>query len=254
MTPQNLVILQGFQPNQPIVLRISDIAMMQIVDLAYPQLHEKISGIDRIYIAPEIMNSTPDSENVVTGKADVWSLGVIMFILISGGMPENNSEQIVFDLQKLLEQQVSPELVSFVEECLNPNPEERPSTKDLERHIFIQNHKRGALKAIVQDYEEEGEESINCYKLQISCVMDEIIHRQCSFNATKLRLVQNIEDDFIKALQHERYASQNASFNGEGNNSKENTIQFKVVRELIRHQLDSFETERLLKPLPVYEE
>ena len=38
------------------------------------------------------MNSTPDSEDVVTGKADVWSLGVIMFILISGGMPENNSE------------------------------------------------------------------------------------------------------------------------------------------------------------------
>ena len=84
--------------------------------------------------------------------------------------------------------------------------------------------------------------------------MDEIIHRQCTFNATKLRLVQNIEDDFIKALQHERYASQNASFNGEGNHAKENTIQFKVVRELIRHQLDSFETERLLKPLPVYEE
>ena len=41
--------------------------------------------------------------------------------------------------------------------------------------------------------------------------MEEIIHRQCSFNATKLRLVQNIEDDFIKALQHERYANQEAA-------------------------------------------
>ena len=40
----------------------------------------------------------------------------------------------------------------------------------------MQEYNRGALKTKVQK-EESGEESINCYKLQISCVMDEIIHR-----------------------------------------------------------------------------
>ena len=74
----------------------------------------------------------------------------------------------------------------------------------------MQLEEKGALNPRVREYEEHGEESINCYKLQIACVMEEIIHRQCSFNATKLRLVQNIEDDFIKALQHERYANQEA--------------------------------------------
>ena len=38
------------------------------------------------------MNSSPDSEVEITGKADVWSLGVIMFILISGGMPDTGTE------------------------------------------------------------------------------------------------------------------------------------------------------------------
>ena len=129
------------------------------------------------------------NEVTVTGKADVWSLGVIMFVLIYGGLPETNSEQLVFNMDILLKMGVSRELVSFVEECLTPDPEERPSIQQLKRHAFMQLEERGALNPTVREYEEHGEESINCYKLQISCVMEEIIHRQCSFNATKLRLV-----------------------------------------------------------------
>ena len=64
--------------------------MMQVVDLAHPQLHEKVSRIDRIFISPEVMNNT--APELITGKADVWSLGVILYLLISGGLPDNNSD------------------------------------------------------------------------------------------------------------------------------------------------------------------
>ena len=178
-----------------------------------------------------------------------------MFLLISGGLPESNEDKIVFEMRDFEQVSISKEMRSFVEECLNVDPNLRPSVQQLERHVFMQGHKLGALQKKVQFFEEKGEESINCYKLQISCVMDEIVHRHFTFNTMKLKLVEGIEDDFIKAMQHERYASADANLELRLDNQQQaNTVQFKVVRELIKHQLDSFETERLLAPLPVYED
>ena len=85
-----------------------------MLDVTNPELHQQVSGIDRIFIAPEIING----DTTVTEKADIWTLGVILYILIIGGIQHNSSDNIEFDLY---ETKASDELMNFVNDCLNPN-------------------------------------------------------------------------------------------------------------------------------------
>ena len=110
-------------------------------------------------------------------------------------------------------------------------------------------HKAKSLSKDVPTPDETEEEDISCYKLSIACVMHEITHRHLTFNKAKLKAVGNIEDEFFKCMQHERYAGDIDHVQME-----ENSVQFKVVKGLILHQLDSFETNRLVQELPVEQE
>ena len=47
---------------------------------------------------------------------------------------------------------------------------------------------------------EDGEEEVNCYKLQIANVVNEIIHRHMTHNTQKVKAVLAIEDDFQKTF------------------------------------------------------
>ena len=99
--------------------------------------------------------------------------------------------------------------------------------------------------------EEEDEEDVNCYKIQIASVINEIVHRHSTLNQAKLKAVLNIEDDFIKAVldvnhRHNEAAKQDGDmgrFNVAPNSlisasaapKQSNSIPFKVVKELIKH-------------------
>ena len=85
-----------------------------------------ISGIDQIFTAPELIST---NETKVSEKVDSWSLGVILYLLITGGKFElnNNSDQVNFDFQESAWQNYSIELKDFIASCLIRDPEQRPS-------------------------------------------------------------------------------------------------------------------------------
>ena len=60
---------------------------MQLIDVTFPALQNRISGVDRMFMAPEIVSG----DSVITAKADTWTLGVILYLLVCGGVQENNS-------------------------------------------------------------------------------------------------------------------------------------------------------------------
>ena len=81
-----------------------------------------MSGIDQIFIAPELLSATSSK---ITEKVDSWSLGVILYLLITGGYFEfmNNSDQVNFDFQESAWQNYSIKLKDFIASCLIRDPE-----------------------------------------------------------------------------------------------------------------------------------
>mmetsp|Transcript_4957 Transcript_4957/g.3567 ORF Transcript_4957/g.3567 Transcript_4957/m.3567 type:complete len:215 (+) Transcript_4957:348-992(+) len=88
-----------------------------------------------LYMAPEVVK-----EEKYDGKVDVWAVGVLAFILLSGGPPFRGrtryeifrsikNQDLAFD--KPIWKRVSEEAKEFITEALNKDPSKRPTAADL---------------------------------------------------------------------------------------------------------------------------
>ncbi|KAM4675773.1 testis-specific serine/threonine-protein kinase 3-like [Discoglossus pictus] len=93
------------------------------------------------YAAPEILQGSPYDAI----KADIWSLGIILYVMVTGFMPYDDS-----DLIKLLEYQKRtvefPSSVKISDSCrdlissmLNIDPNERPDVHHILKHPWFTN-------------------------------------------------------------------------------------------------------------------
>ena len=64
---------------------------MQLLDIPHRlSISDHISGANRIYLAPELL----DEEAIITGKADIYSMGAILYLLITKGVSENYNQAV----------------------------------------------------------------------------------------------------------------------------------------------------------------
>jgi len=106
------------------------------------------------WMAPEVIK-----QSAYDSKADIWSLGITAIELAKGEppnsdlhpmrvlflIPKNNPPQLQGNYSKLFK--------DFVELCLNKEPEDRPTAKDLLRHRFIRQAKKTAyLQELIETY------------------------------------------------------------------------------------------------------
>jgi calcium-dependent protein kinase len=96
------------------------------------------------YMAPEIFN-----DNRYNEKADMWSLGIVLYILLTGKSPYYGRDDDViiaqaknakYNRSMLQHKNLSKQAVNLIEALLNKDPSQRLSAEQALRNPWIQKH------------------------------------------------------------------------------------------------------------------
>mmetsp|Transcript_123114 Transcript_123114/g.213576 ORF Transcript_123114/g.213576 Transcript_123114/m.213576 type:complete len:521 (+) Transcript_123114:1-1563(+) len=128
-------------------LKLIDFGFSKIWD---PDTRMKMSCGTLAYVAPEVLSKSYDSQ------CDVWSLGVVIFILLVGYMPFAGSEsnQIAaikagrYTWKEVQWRRVSAEGQTFIRSMLKLDPKERLTPQQALEHPWIQNRDEAALERV----------------------------------------------------------------------------------------------------------
>ncbi|HIE84927.1 MAG TPA: hypothetical protein EYQ00_14295 [Dehalococcoidia bacterium] len=136
LQPQNVVLMGQF-PNCEIKLCDLEVARVIKTD---GDIREMIGTPD--YVAPEILSMEP-----ITLSADIWSLGVVAYVLVTGGFSPfggdtdqetlRNITTAPLDFPPELFEGVSDMAKEFISLCLDRNPPQRPTVKECLAHVWI---------------------------------------------------------------------------------------------------------------------
>ncbi|XP_077274739.1 ovarian-specific serine/threonine-protein kinase Lok [Temnothorax americanus] len=123
LKPENILLKDT--SDKPLV-KVSDFGMSKFVD-AHTMM-KTFCGTP-MYVAPEIL--TTNGRSSYTSQVDVWSLGVILYVCLSGRVPFQNAtlvEQIIggrYEFPRSLFQHVSQDATNLIKRMMTVNPRER---------------------------------------------------------------------------------------------------------------------------------
>jgi len=102
------------------------------------------------YMAPEVLLNMRGGHNVCDKAVDIWSIGVLSYLLISGNHPfdskkstENILNRIIagkFKFEGPIWEKVPKECKDFIKRCLVVDPKKRATVGDLLKHPWINNN------------------------------------------------------------------------------------------------------------------
>ena len=90
------------------------------------------------YAPPEILSSQP-----YDGKlSDVWSMGVVLYTMVTGALPWKETNQIqlfqqIIDANYTIPRTLSPNLRDLISRLMRPDPNERPPVSEIAKHPWL---------------------------------------------------------------------------------------------------------------------
>jgi serine/threonine protein kinase len=69
-------------------------------------------------------------------RAEIWSLGILLFALVNGDVPFFNDEQILA-ARPTFRWNLSTSVRDLITKCLSPQPQKRPSLVDIQEHPWV---------------------------------------------------------------------------------------------------------------------
>ncbi|CAB9505617.1 MAP kinase-activated protein kinase 2 (Fragment) [Seminavis robusta] len=147
-----------------------ELDQMKIIDFGLATKYEdgvKLSDlVGKVhYVAPEVLEQSYEGS-----KYDVWSCGVVCFILLSGYAPfEGDNDMLVMeqvtigkvDFNDPAWENISDEAKDFVKYLLTYEEDARPTAAQALQHAWIQNSIKANEETFMQDY---GDSSVSCFE------------------------------------------------------------------------------------------
>ncbi len=99
------------------------------------------------YMAPELLKTTPGSTSVCIPSIDIWSVGIILYMLLTRGSPYTETKKPIIDqvrdgdynLGYLVTVGASESAIDLIQRILNPNPDGRLTLNQIEKHPWMLN-------------------------------------------------------------------------------------------------------------------
>ncbi|CAG9325492.1 unnamed protein product [Blepharisma stoltei] len=139
------IIHRDIKPENILLGDTSDIPQIKLADFGL----SKLTGPNDIqtlacgtlgYAAPEVL-----SQEGYTFKADIWSIGIVAYLLLAGRLPFDHKEkQVLIDLTlngaipfEGLWDRYTPLATDFIKKLMNRNVDERPTAREALQHPWI---------------------------------------------------------------------------------------------------------------------
>jgi len=150
LKPENILIVDRDKNNYPRI-KICDFGTSKMFEKG--AIQRKLVG-SSYYIAPEVLKKHYDE------KCDLWSCGVILYILLSGRPPfggENDKEIMErvsigkYDLQSSPFNKISKNGIDLIQKLLIMDPKKRISAQDALLHPWFKDHRSKELFNQIKD-------------------------------------------------------------------------------------------------------
>lgn len=124
---------------------VDDSDNIKIIDFGFADFmrsgHKTFCG-SIYYIAPEIISGVDDYSSI---KSDIWSLGIILFAMLTGRLPfgGKNDKEIsrrILEQKLTLPEYLADDVSDLIRRMLRKDPEKRITLSGIRNHVWMKNY------------------------------------------------------------------------------------------------------------------